>query len=248
MNKYKLLSLDESGKASYNHPSKVFVLSGVVIPESLKAKIDIQTRKLKKKYFRDEDIVFHSRDMYRKKGPFSLLQNTKIETGFWSEFVSLINNPDINLFFVITNKINAQKANWQSKTILNRSYLKVLEQFSKQLKIEGLRGRIITESEATQNLYLIQAHSRVQSMGTEDGTVIAAENRHIITSLSLVNKSNQDIDIQIADALAAIAGMKYRIDVLKEKTSMNKMEQMKKRLIDRKLADKRNLSLFEVLI
>jgi len=36
MENYKILALDESGKASYNHNSNLFILSGVVIPEELK--------------------------------------------------------------------------------------------------------------------------------------------------------------------------------------------------------------------
>jgi len=32
---YKLLSLDESGKASYSHPSDLFVLSGTIILRNL---------------------------------------------------------------------------------------------------------------------------------------------------------------------------------------------------------------------
>ncbi len=35
MSDYKLLSLDESGKASYTHTSKIFVLSGVLIPATI---------------------------------------------------------------------------------------------------------------------------------------------------------------------------------------------------------------------
>lgn len=78
MQPYKLLSIDESGKASFKHPSKLFVLSGVVIPEKIKPKIDAKMRKLKKKFFKDEEIIFHARDMIRKKGPFKILQDTKM--------------------------------------------------------------------------------------------------------------------------------------------------------------------------
>ena len=57
MQSYKLLSLDESGKASFSHPSKLFILSGVVIPERLKAKVDSQMRKIKKKFFGNEEVA-----------------------------------------------------------------------------------------------------------------------------------------------------------------------------------------------
>ena len=83
MRSYKLLSIDESGKAAFNHPSKFFVVSGTVIPEKIKSKIDTKMRRLKKKFFKNEEIVFHARDMFRKRGPFSILRNPKIETQFW---------------------------------------------------------------------------------------------------------------------------------------------------------------------
>jgi len=95
MKPYKLLSIDETGKASYDHPSELFVLSGVVIPEKLKSKVDHKMRLLKKKFFNSEELVFHARDMSRKKGPFSILNNATRELQFWSQFISLVNNPEI---------------------------------------------------------------------------------------------------------------------------------------------------------
>src|SRR3954471_7586427 len=112
MKSYKLLSIDETGKVSYNHLSKLFILSGVVIPEGLKPKIDAQTRKIKKKYFSDEEIVFHTRDMIRSKGQFASLRNQSTAHAFWSEFVAIIDNPEIRLFFVVTDKAHMKKRGW----------------------------------------------------------------------------------------------------------------------------------------
>lgn len=247
MSSYKLLSIDESGKASYEHSSEVFVLSGVVMPEKLKTKLDIQMRKLKKKFLSDEEIVFHSRDMARKKGPFAIFNDPKVETNFWSEFVSLVNNPDISLIFVVTNKSKAKALRWHPKTILIKSYLKILEDFIKQLKVGGHKGRVITESDPSQDLYLINAHNRMFSIGSGDGVIAPLEYRNSITSLSLVSKSNLDPDVQIADALAAIAGLKYSLEILKKKRRLSRAEQVKIRLINRKVEYSKNPSFFEVL-
>ncbi len=248
MNTFKLLSLDESGKASYSHPSELFILSGVIIPEKFKLQLDSKMRKLKKKFFSDDELVFHSRDMSRRKGPFSILQDPKKEISFWSEFISLVNNPKIATAFIIVNKQAAKLRSWQQKTILKRTYLKMLEEFvSKQLK-PSERGKIITESDPSQDLYLIEAHNRIQGTGTSDGSISAVEYRQKVTSLCLVKKSNQDIDVQIADALAPIAGFIYRVSILKSKRPLNQIEEMKKRLIQRKLRDKMNPSVFEVLL
>lgn len=248
MKSYKLLSIDETGKASYNHPSELFVLSGVVIPETLKTKIDSRMRKLKKKFFNDEELVFHARDMSRKKGPFSPLNKEDQEQQFWSEFISLVNNPKISFFFVITNKKHAQKASWQLQTILRRSYLKILVDFTRYLKTTGYCGKIIVESDPDQDPYLIYAHNRMQSEGTGDGSVNGNEYRKMVTSLSLVNKSNLDIDVQLADAMALVAGLNYRLEKQTKNKNLSKVENMKIRLLSRKLSSTKNPSLFEILI
>jgi len=248
MTNYKILSLDESGKASYNHQSELFILSGIVTPEKFKTKLDSKMRNLKKKYFQNEEIIFHSRDMSRRKGPFSLLRDPNIEVAFWSEFISIVNNPEISLYFVIADKKNAKDKGWQAKTILKRTYLKMLEEFAKRLVRYDNNGKIIAESDPSQDLFLIYAHNRMQGMGSTDGIVSAIEYRRRITSLSLVNKSNMDADIQIADGLAVIAGTIYKLNSLTDHKMLSDIEKMKKRLIDRKLINKSNQSIFEIII
>jgi len=248
MTTYKLLSLDESGKASYDHKSPLFILSGIVIPEKFKPKLDKLMRKLKKKYFKDEEIVFHSRDMYRKKGPFAILQDPKQQLVFWTEFISIVSDPEISMMFIIVDKQKARHKGWNHIAILRKAYLKILEDFAnKQLK-SGVNGKIIVESDPSQDFYLIEAHNLIQARGTSDDTMSAREYRQKITSLSLVNKSNLDIDIQIADTVASIAGMIYMSNVLNKQKQMNQSEQMKRDLIEKKLGNTANPSVFEVLI
>lgn len=248
MTVYKLLSIDESGKAGYKHKSPLFILSAAVMPEKFKPKLDQSMRKLKKKYFKNPDIVFHSRDMYRKKGPFVILQDSKTELNFWTEFLAIAEDPSLSLIFIITDKEKARHKGWQQNTILERAYLKILDEFAtKQLKM-GVNGKIIVESEPTQDLYLIAAHNRIQSGGTTDGTMSGKEYRQKLTSLSLVNKANLDIDIQIADSFASIAGMIHLNNTRDKLRQLNQAEQMKKEFIERKLGDTANPSIFEVLI
>lgn len=247
MRKFKLLSIDETGKASYSHPSEFFTISGVVMPEDLKPKIDTVLRKLKKKYFKDEEIVFHNRDMIRKKGPFHILRELKTELSFWSEYVSTLDNENISAYFILTHKKNAMKKNWQQKTILKRSYLKILEVFAEGLQ-SGYQGKIILESDPAQDLYLIQAHNIIQSIGTSDGKIQPSEYRKKITSISLVNKSNLDTDVQIADTLASAAALIYKLRIAKSIQNISIVDKMKINLIEKKLKNKSNRSVFEVLI
>lgn len=248
MQPYKLLSIDESGKAAYTHSSKIFILSGVVISEKLKTKIDTKMRKIKKKYFGNEEVVFHGRDLARHGGNFTALNEIKTEISFWTDFVNIVNHPDISLYFVVTNKEKAKKEVWQPQTILRRSYLRIISEFAQHLKKEGFCGRIVNESEPQQDSLLIYAHNRLQVQGTGNGSVSAAEYKNMITCLSLVNKSNLDIDVQIADVLAFVGRLKYEIDILKQKKTLTEAEKIKYRLISRKVDGKEKLGLFEVLI
>lgn len=234
-NNYKILSIDESGKASFEHASKLFILSAVLIRENFKPKLDIKIRKLKKKFFKDEDLVFHSRDMFRKKGQFSLLRDTKNETLFWSEFISILNNDEISFIFVITDKQKAKKQGWQPKTILKRSYFRLAELFLTNLTKDQSKGKIVAESDPSQDLFLMEAHAGLQSLNQSY--------RNCVTSISFVKKTNLDPDVQIADALAPIAGM-----IFSGITAKSRIEKIKVKLIERKLLDKQNPSHLESLV
>lgn len=235
INNYKILSIDESGKASFEHVSKLFILSAVLIKESFKTNLDVKIKKLKKKFFKDEELVFHSRDMSRKKGQFSLLRDSKNEILFWSEFISILNSDEISFIFVITDKQRAKKLGWQPKTILKRSYLRLAQLFLTNLTKDQSKGKIVAESDPSQDLFLMEAHAGLQSLNHSY--------RNSVTSISFVKKTNLDPDVQIADALAPIAGM-----IFSNEKSKSRIEKIKVKLIERKLLNKQNPSHLESIV
>ncbi|MDO8601284.1 MAG: hypothetical protein Q7R46_01220 [bacterium] len=243
---YNLLSIDESGKASYSHRSQLFILSGVVIPEKFKIRLDINIRKLKKKFFKDEEVVLHGRDIARKAGEFTCLQDIKTETLFWNDLISIFNDNKINLIFVIVNKNEAKKAGWQVETILERSYKRLLELFALNKISKQTKGKIIAESDSAQDPLLIKAHNALQSQGVS-GQISAFEYQQAITCLSLVNKANLDVDVQIADTVVFIAEKKYYLDQGKFILN-NTIDKMKIRFLERKLTNKTDPSFLEVII
>jgi hypothetical protein len=245
MKGYKILALDETGKASPKHHSKNFILSGIIIPEVFKPRLKILMCKLKKKYFGNDEIVFHCRDMLRRKGPFApLREDPAKEMRFWSEFTAILNSEKISLAFVITDKAKARKLGWNEVAILKRAYVKMLEEFVKN-HLGTYNGKIIAESDPSQDKYLIEAHARLQGVGIPSEGITGSNYREKITSLSLVNKLNLDDDVQIADSLAIMAGMVYEMKMGKMKKT-TKIEKMMKRLIERKMSG--NLGIFEVLV
>ncbi|MFH1956739.1 MAG: DUF3800 domain-containing protein [Patescibacteria group bacterium] len=245
---YKILALDETGKASLNHLSKNFVLSGLIISEKFKPKLDIAIRKLKKKHFNSEELVLHCRDILRKKGPFAILrENPTEEIKFWSEFVVIANRDEISFAFAIVDKAKARKLGWNEIAILKRVYKKMLEEFVKKHLDGNIKGKIVVESDPSQDKYLLGAHNQLQSIGIPSEGITGLDYRNKITSLSLVNKSNLDVDVQMADILAIMADIVYAMKIGGKK-KLTKIELMMKRLIDRKMASKTNPGIFEILV
>ena len=247
MKDYKVLALDETGKASFNHLSKNFVLSGFILPEAFKPKLDKSIRKLKKKHFNDEEIVLHCRDILRKKGPFAVLRESpKKESEFWSDMISILNTKFLSLAFVIVDKSKAKKIGWNDIAILRRSYRKMLEEFTRK-HLGKNNGKIVAESSPQQDKYLIEAHNRLQSIGIPSEGITGPDYSNKVISLSLVNKANLDIDIQMADSLAIMADMVYKIKIGTKKKA-TKIEIMMKKLVNRKMTDKDSPGIFEVLV
>jgi hypothetical protein len=247
MKDYKILALDETGKASFKHLSQNFILSGLIIPENFRLNLEKAIRKLKNKYFLDEEIVFHCRDMLRKKGPFAVLREDPVkEMKFWSEFVSIANTKLLSLAFVIVDKEKAKKLGWNDTAILRRAYNKILEEFVKK-HLKDNNAKIIVESDPYQDKYLIEAHNRLQAIGIPSEGITGFDYRKKITSLSLVNKSNLDVDVQMADSLAIMADMVYKMK-MGDNMKPTKVQLMMKRLIERKMNDKDNPGIFEILV
>ncbi|MCX6702744.1 MAG: hypothetical protein NTW60_02660 [Candidatus Wolfebacteria bacterium] len=241
----KLLAIDETGKASLNHPSTTFILSGLILTEDYLSNLEKNLKNLKTKYFHDPDIVFHSRDMLRKKGPFSIFGDLKIELEFWPEYIKIISPSEVSIAIVVVDKNKAKKLGWNDIAILRRSYSKILEEFTKKYLINSGKGKIILESDPQQDKYLIEAHNRLQGMGIPSEGIVSADYRNKMTSISLVNKLNLDSHVQIADGLAIMGNVFYELKINKrDEVSLNQIEMLFKDLIDSKMAT----GIFEVIV
>ena len=235
MKTYKLLSIDETGKASYSHPSKYFIVCGVIIDESKKKQVNRSLLKIKNKYFSNPDIVLHARGIFRKAGPFSVLKNPKIEINFWSDLINVANDENISFITILVNKEKAKKRNWTIETILNRSYKSLLRRFRLHLVKTKLYGRVIVESDTQQDFFLLKSHHYHQNS--------SPTYRERVTSLSYVTKGNQDPDVELADSIALISRFYYERKYLyKINTKPGVIDKMKLKFLQRKLSSKSNPS------
>jgi hypothetical protein len=91
--------IDESGEANITNPDPrfdIFVLCGIVFEEPSYLTFDNEFKKLKKKYFSNEDIVFHSIKMRKKEGGFKIFLDANVQQEFYN---------DIGLIFKKSNYI-----------------------------------------------------------------------------------------------------------------------------------------------
>ncbi|MBU1104584.1 hypothetical protein L6255_04400 [Candidatus Parcubacteria bacterium] len=231
---YKILSIDESGKASYNHPSKEFALMGVVINEKFKPKLFSKLQKIKARYFKDSEIVLHYSEISRKRNVFSVLRDKGIEVKFWCDILAILNNSNISYLFTLVDKANSQKANWLDKTIVHKSYLSLIKMYVCSLQ-RNEKGKIITESDCFQDTYLAKVHNTYQAQGIKECNLTGRGYWEKITCLSFVNKRNLDPEIELADLLGSSIRLKYRLEYKKSKEKINNVERKKLRFINRKV-------------
>ncbi len=200
--KYKILSLDETGKAHYNHSSKHFILSGYTVKEEHEKTVEEMVSKIVFKYFGTRKIVLHASDMFSHKRDFLKLREEKTEKSFWKDIAKHVLRKSYVLFsIIVVDKEKAKRKNWLTKTILTRSYKKILENFASNLKKTNYLGKIISESSTDQDQLLVQAHSILQCSGVR-GVVTGKEYFQKITSLALVTKKNHSVGTQLADIMA----------------------------------------------
>jgi len=236
-NKYLILAMDGSGASSYNHESKDFCVSSLILDNKLSDKLDRKLFKLKKKYFGNVDVVLHYSEVSRKIGVFKTLKDRDEEDKFWGEIISLVNHKNIYLVFSLVNKREVRAKGWQEKTIVEKSYRAIITLFGYKLKKEKTKGKILTESDIYSDKALIQVHNENHSVGIPSKKISGKKYNEMITCLSLVNKYNLDSSVQIADLLGSAARLKFRLDNgSDEKTT--KLQRKIIRLIDRKLSKK----------
>lgn len=226
MSKYKTLFLDESGKVQYSHASKYFVLSACSIKndklEELRGFADQIIFKYwgtKSSIYRKygiRDIIFHSKDIALKiqRKPFEILRYPEIEKNFWKDVHSLLLSPRyLTFYIVVSDKNKCNRIGWlPQRTILRKSYRFVLKEFVKNLIKSKLKGEIIAESSADQDLALTTVMSVFSKNGVRGTNITAKKFHETITSLAFVNKLKNDIGTQIADIMAWVGRNKYLID------------------------------------
>ncbi len=104
--------IDESGEANITNPDprfNIFVLCGVVFREDHYRLFDNAFKELKRKYFGNEEVVFHSIKMRNRKGPFKIFQDYKVQSEFYVDIDKIFKEEVYKIISCVVDKDKYKK-------------------------------------------------------------------------------------------------------------------------------------------
>lgn len=210
----KLLNLfiDELGQSNPKAPNAgVYILSGCIVDKVSREDLKIKADQIKFKYWDKTNIVFHSREIGRKEGVFTILQDKKVEDDFYNNLFYFLNEGRYKMFFVVVDLKKACNKNWNTTKVYEETSLAIIKNFILSLLSSGdCRGRIVIESATSQkDFYFHKAVSYFLSAGFPELKIPFTKIQEVMTEISFVTKKNFDIEEQIADLLAYGAKLKF---------------------------------------
>jgi hypothetical protein len=209
------LYVDELGTTNLlNQQSPYYILSCCSVDHQSKDEFKAQADRIKYKYWgnRYDQIVFHSVDIGRQEGDFSIFQNNpSILDAFQTDLIDFLRIGNYKMLFVLVDKPKAVAQNWKDVTVMRRSADEITRAFLTLLHVQEAHGRMIVESSAVnRDYYFLKSFNYFLSGGIPQLGITHTDIRKILTSISFVTKRNHDIEEQISDLLAYAAKLKYQ--------------------------------------
>jgi len=216
MRKYKMF-VDESGREFESHYSKYYILLGCIIEESLQNELEILAGQIKYRYFKDINIVFHSRDIAENKKTYSIFgPNKKLKQEFLNELINFVYKSHIKITCAIVDKERAFKIGWKPEVIVEKTTDSILRDFLNFIysyKKSNNSGVIIYEASGfNKDSGYLKAFNKVLTPGFEGKNPEFWDIRNHLTSVSFATKLNKDIETELSDLLTYAAYKKYLLD------------------------------------
>lgn len=209
---YYRLFIDESGTANpLDLKSDIYILSGCMIKKTDSHDLKIMADQIKFKYWNNTDIVFHSYEIGRKEGKFSIFkQDANLYKNFLDDLENFLFIPRFKMFFIVVDKKEARKFGWDEIKVLKDTTLFLVRNFLLILLTNNGKGEIIIESASAQkDIFLLQSVAYFLGSGIEDLKITYEKIQELLTSVSFVTKQNNDIEEQIADLFGYGAKLNY---------------------------------------
>ncbi len=232
----KLINLfvDESGSAN---PKTVkagsYIICGCMASNQSREKLKVIADQIKFKFWDRTDIIFHSREIWRKEGNFSILKDPKISKQFYKHLFSFLASGSYQIFVVVVDHKEAAKRNWNSKKVYKETSNIIVRDFILSLLASENRGRLVIESATSEKDFNFhKAAGHYFANGIKEFDVSCNQVQNVLTEISFVSKKNFDIEEQIADLLAYGAKLKF---LKKKKSELNEYDKQILRIANQKL-------------
>lgn len=205
------LFVDESGTGDPRDTrSDVYILAGCSVHRDECAGIKTRADQIKFKYWGRTDIVFHSRDIGRREGDFSILKTKRAYDDFVGDLGAFLTQSKYKMFFIVVDKEKARAAGWNRVKVYEDTSLCLIRHFLLILLASDARGEITVESAtAEKDIHILRSFGFFMAAGLERPRVNHEVVQDILTSVSFVTKQNHDIEEQIADLFGYAARLKY---------------------------------------
>lgn len=231
MKKYTLY-VDESGSIDLDFPdSGLYILCGCSVEEKNRNEIKILADQVKFKYWGKTDIVFHSREISRSQGQFSIFKENKLlKKEFTRDLLRLLRNSNYSIFPVTVDKSLAKKHRWKKEKVIQQTANYIISNYLRFILTKrNSSGKIVIEfSTESKDRFYISSFNYFTSPGCKDLNFIDYKIiQKKLTSLSFVTKHNHDIEEQIADMMAYAVKCRY----LKQKDKTYKLSEYEKNLL-----------------
>lgn len=233
------LFIDELGQIKpTDSQSNLYVLCGCAIERGIKESLRIEAEHIKFKYWNRTNIVFHSREIGKNKGPFSILKNNPAKRQeFLNDLIYYLKNAPVSIFIIVCEQQKAREFGWNSIKVVKETGKLLFSHFSLWLLgNSGAQGKIVIESAtAEKDRYYLNEFSYFLSPGCKELPVDSKTMKNVLTSISFVTKQNQDIEEQIADLFAYAARCKHLRTSKKHAFKVGSYEDRIIKVLDQKL-------------
>lgn len=228
------LFIDESGS---ENPKTVkaglYIICGCMASNQSREKLKVTADQIKFKFWDRTNIVFHSREIWRKEGDFSILKDSQINKQFCKHLFNFLSGGGYQIMAVVVDHRQAAKKNWNSKKVYKETASIIVRGFILALLAAGNRGRLVIESATSEKDFNFhKAAGHYLANGIKELDVSCNQVQNVLTEISFVSKKNFDIEEQVADLLAYGAKLKF---LKKNKSALNEYDKQILRIANQKL-------------
>jgi len=210
------LYMDESGdhhyhdysNSKYEEPSLRYLgLMGVIIEKGTYQKAHADLEALKQKHFvydPDEPVIFHRTDVIHKRGPFSVLRDSRKEKEFNDDLITYFKMLDFTLIVVVIDKkVHIERYKKSAYHPYHFALVAMLERYCGFLNFWNSRGDALAEQRGgEEDRSLKEAYSYIFSNGTYFRQPPFFQRALTSKEIKIKNKKANIAGLQIADLLA----------------------------------------------